>query len=260
MKRSTVYARAHRSILFVAAGMYLCLLFNALFLYSVGTTLLSIAECEENNRQTNKHPKEESCWYEDKWWETKFVSEVHVTDVLLAIFTGLLVVVGGWQGHQLRRTVGHMEESAEKQLRAYVMISDGTVTDLRVGNEPKARIIIKNSGQTPAYDLQQWSVMGSGPYPLNGSLPDRDHHVPLPALPLAPNGSLEIIRSLGKLITQHVYDGVVAGEAAIYIVGRISYRDAYGIDRVTNFRLLCSGPDGINDGRTSVTQEGNDAT
>lgn len=115
--------------------------------WSGGCTVLSIAQTENYNRQTADNAHRKSCWDEEKWWEAKFFTDIHVTDVLLAIFTGLLVGVGGWQGWQLRRTVGHMEDTAERQLRAYLSIKPGALDGIYPGGVPSIRFEAENRGK-----------------------------------------------------------------------------------------------------------------
>jgi hypothetical protein len=58
------------------------------------------------------------------------------------------------------RLVNGAERTAERQLRAYVMIRTVTVTNLIIGGDPDAAVTIKNSGQTPASDMTHWARMG----------------------------------------------------------------------------------------------------
>lgn len=225
--------------------------------------------------------KGEGQWYaRPDWWIVGLTG-------LLALMTGALwwVTWGMWDvtrkavsdGEQAVATaMSHVAESAkaasamgalaqtssdtaERQLRAYVMVSEAAVIDLTLGAEPKVHIKIKNSGQTPAYDIQQWIMIAGGRYPLAQKPPERDQQIPLAAFPLAPNGYLEIRHGLGRQLTRDLYNGMANGSAAIYIVGQISYKDVFGIRRVTNYRMICGGPTGI--GSVALTDiEGNDAT
>ena len=98
-----------------------------------------------------------------------------------AIFTFILIVVGIfqlglfiWQLRLIREsladtktaaeaanksadaaehTVSTMKDTAERQLRAYVSVDSAEIIDLVAGFTPAARLIVKNSGQTPAYNL-----------------------------------------------------------------------------------------------------------
>jgi hypothetical protein len=67
----------------------------------------------------------------DKWLHDKFICEIHVTDVLVAAFTGLLVLVtaglilvGFIQSGKMRKTIRTMENSEIRELRAYVFIKE----------------------------------------------------------------------------------------------------------------------------------------
>src|SRR5262249_17997455 len=69
--------------------------------------------------------------------------------------TAFLIAVGAWQGTLLRRTVVSAEDTAQKQLRAYVCIED-VFFDLKDRLRPQSgytndlRLRFKNYGQTPA--------------------------------------------------------------------------------------------------------------
>jgi len=46
-----------------------------------------------------------------------------------------------------------MKDTAERQLRAYVSVDSAEMIDLTAGFTPAALLRVKNSGQTPAYNL-----------------------------------------------------------------------------------------------------------
>jgi hypothetical protein len=52
-----------------------------------------------------------------------------------------------------KRLVRGSEKTAERQLRAYVLVSSARVHDFGIERPPKVEVVIKNSGQTPAFDL-----------------------------------------------------------------------------------------------------------
>jgi hypothetical protein len=110
----------------------------------------------------------------DKWLHEQFVCDVHITDVAIAIFTGLLVLVtipltlvGLCQSRIASRT-------AKRQLRAYVFISKAEISDVMSDQKLTTKLVIKNFGQTPAYKITAWLRVDIAPFPLRTALPPPD--------------------------------------------------------------------------------------
>jgi hypothetical protein len=94
-------------------------------------------------------------------------AEKSKSDWWLVWLTAALVGVGAaqcfvfsWQGWQLRRTVKTMDNTAIRQLRAYVLVSGGEIKFPKPG-APEAQIVLKNCGKTPARNVRVWIHMGS---------------------------------------------------------------------------------------------------
>lgn len=67
---------------------------------------------------------------------------------------------------------------------------------------------------------------------------------------------------LNPSLTAQQTAGLRAGTAAIYVYGEISYRDAFGKERLTKYRLMhhmTGGAIGVST-NLSFTHEGNEAT
>jgi hypothetical protein len=215
-------------------------------------------------------------------------------DRAIWIFSGLLVIVGGlqvWllaatlsamrrQGLSMRRQTTHirrsasaarksanaaaatvkiMQETAEKQLRAYVYVvaasrqSDGI-------REPTLRVQIKNAGQTPAYDCVRYAVEAVSPtFP---QLPENFETFPVKLekykSPIPPGESVEIVTTAVQPDPRQIGE-ISRSKAAIYLFGKIEYRDAFGNSRESTFRLVCVG-ENVTRGLFAVCDEGNTAT
>lgn len=153
-----------------------------------------------------------------------------------------------------------MADTAERQLRAYVLVGAAQVENIGVGLEPKTKVTIQNFGQTPAYELRQWSNMGFDLFPPTIDPPMEDRADPMATHPLGPGAKLYAFPILKRRMRQCEIDGLIKGEVALYIIGKITYKDAFGQERVTEYRLFCGGPIGIEDGKTAATEMGNTAT
>lgn len=224
---------------------------------------------------------------ERSFWERSQCDPVAAYTGLLALFTAVLIGVSGFQIYFLNRadvtsrrsaiaarraaiaagrTVKTMEDTAERQLRAYVLVTAVRIENIGGGNAPEAIVTIKNCGQTPAYELTQWSNMGLDLFPHSIDPPMRDRpDDKMGKHPLGPNSELFSRPTLGtkekpRRLQAFEIDGLAKGDIAIYVIGRIRYRDAFGKSRITDYRFFYGGPLGITDGAMAAYSEGNTTT
>jgi hypothetical protein len=70
------------------------------------------------------------------------------------------------QAEVARDTLKTMQDTAERQLRAYVFVESAQVINVVDGSgSPEAHVVIKNYGQTPAYELVNVSGFAMDQYP-----------------------------------------------------------------------------------------------
>jgi hypothetical protein len=167
----------------------------------------------------------------------KQVTEQHdshpTPDWLLIGVTGLLVIATAG-------LVYYARDAARRQLRAYVFIDKAYIKD--VGNPPvtAASISIKNSGQTPAYNVQhehfvRLDDIPPGPFPAFNQDGPKCH--------LSPGGMMyHLVKGNGTLgaVQRMAFN---KKELAFYVFGQIIYQDCFGIKRHTNYRLMQTGGD-----------------
>jgi hypothetical protein len=159
---------------------------------------------------------------------------IALSAVITAIFTGTL----WWSTRRLWKAG---EIHSERQLRAYVMIDAVNVENLTLGGCPEARLTIKNSGQTPAFNLTHWARMGFYTFPLTSPVPPRTTEL-LPPRPLAPGATVHVHTGISKELNPATLNALEIKSHAIYVVGEIRYEDAFGVPRETDFCLFCTGP------------------
>jgi hypothetical protein len=121
------------------------------------------------------------------------------------------------------------------------------------------RLIVKNTGQTPAYQCRHFMVEGvHNPFPAP---PEAFENAPTPQgdSPVGPGESVEFF--VTATVLQPAMEALIlSSRAAIYLFGEITYRDAFHPERrITKFRLFCAG-DLIRTGRFAPCSEGNEAT
>ncbi len=158
-------------------------------------------------------------------------------------------------------TLRTMQDTACRQLRAYVNV-DGVI---RV-NDPgevegrgfAVQVEVKNSGQTPAYDLFQWAKIDMREFPLADRLPIHCVDGGTRAI-LAAGAKTVAFPAYRHDLSQHEVDAILDNQAAVYVYGEVEYCDIFGVRRLTQFRFRCHGQ-GYATGVFRADAEGNEAT
>jgi hypothetical protein len=114
---------AENTILLLAISLYLTIASIGFFHVSTSCSLSAIARYE-NDPHSSNDPKNESCWNEQRWWESKFFTEINVADACLAVFTGVLVIVSWWQGVHLQNHVKFLREEFVSTHRPKIIVRD----------------------------------------------------------------------------------------------------------------------------------------
>lgn len=159
---------------------------------------------------------------------------------MLAWVTGILTVIGAVQGAlfvmQLLTT--------RAQLRAYVFLQSAGITDGRdKPGLPWSRVEIKNTGATPAYDVRHWSRIV---YCAVGTdttyVPPEDIRDLVPTS-TGPGGALSAESNLGRVLEQAEIDtlAIFPPTHMLCVYGKTTYRDIFGRNRETTYRLGWAG-------------------
>lgn len=180
-------------------------------------------------------------------------------------------------GRQARAAEGQIriaKDTEEKQLRAYVNLFEASAA-VDANNLLRAAVIIKNFGQTPAYNATHWACSGIRDFPTGGQIggePDDLRHYPEEEALTAP----VIINPGGIENYGHIFfcddpipedhtlaadekAGLVSGTKVVYIYGRTDYTDIFGDKRYTNYRVMTNYPFGMGQGQTRHSRKGNEA-
>jgi hypothetical protein len=174
-----------------------------------------------------------------------------------------------------------MRQSSMLQLRAIVCVERGIIGNvanpppgpgervqtvariMQPQSGPLAVITIKNTGQTPAYDVLHWGRISIQEYPLKSELPT------MPALNkqfrsvLGPSIVAEKTVRLPNALTEAQIKGLRDSTMAIYCHGEIHYRDAFKKVRLTRYRCMYCAITGIEIGTSTdltLCEDGNEAT
>lgn len=223
----------------------------------------------EQHRDGNQKSESWSAWIDSN------VVTAAATFVI-ALFTTTLFFATLGQYRQLRRSVNLAEETAERQLRAYITLKssqifgasiDGTISDpprpLAADCRPAAIMIFANTGQTPAYDVEMLGTIGLVNWPLN--IPD------LAAFPI-PKGRSKTIVGPGEtrekwdipapsfpILTEAHMIGLRQGKFAIVVFGEVRYKNIFKKQCFLRYRYFTGGPTGLRGMSLAAHDQGNEA-
>jgi hypothetical protein len=147
-------------------------------------------------------------------------------------------------------TVMVMILNGRRQLRAYVAPENVGILDGNMlsppqparANVPGIGMLIKNCGQTPAYRVISWAQIAviavnneALSLVLPASLEERFSNT------LSAGSTFNKALWFDRPLTPNEIIDIASGARAIYLYGRIEYRDAFKKRRYTNFRLQYVG-------------------
>jgi hypothetical protein len=155
-----------------------------------------------------------------------------------------------------RDAVTLADKTAERQLRAYVLIYDSQIC-LKENMLVVAGVGYKNSGQTPARDVVVWTKIEGRPYPLIGTLGSIKAENASRA-PIGAGGVANMEIPAGGSLTSEQLDGIQKGTKAIYVWGEITYRDIFDAEHRTKFARFYHGPLSSAPVQMFVSPEGNE--
>lgn len=157
-------------------------------------------------------------------------------------------IAGFAQFLALIATIWIMIRNGRRQLRAHVFpndisVVDGTLLDpqeMHKADIPAVSMLIKNSGQTPAYDVVSWWEIEVIPVSEEDSL-----SIPTLAKKHSTTVGTGCTFSKGRWfdrpLTADEKERIFGGTLGIYAHGRIEYRDVFTIRHFSNFRLVYTG-------------------
>ena len=152
------------------------------------------------------------------------------------IVTAIATATAAWY---TRKEWQSTVDNGHRQLRAYVFPDQANLVWQGTAKPTVAEIVIKNSGQTPAYRLSSATVVLVGDFPLQTDL--RVPAVPANRTVVPPAGNYGLSVTMEKPLTADQLQAIQKGRQAIYAFGEIAYEDAFGECRMTRYRFFYSG-------------------
>jgi hypothetical protein len=186
-----------------------------------------------------------------EWWTAALTAGL----LLIAIAQALLFL---WQLRLLKRTVedssraaraaessvAAMRETATTQLRAYLCVERAWIEFPQPGY-PKATVVIKNGGQTPARSVKHWIHQWCHEYPLRIELPTPPEDFVMTSDVMGPGGThtmpIEHPSGSGPIVKEQFLDELGTAGATVYVYGEVRYSDVFGVERSTKYRLMYGG-------------------
>lgn len=156
--------------------------------------------------------------------------------------------------------VTHAEESAERELRAYVFVDEKTIEDFGLGKQPRIAIRFKNFGQTPAYQCKvtyfKCQISAKEPdFPAAGKFPPLGSTIEN----LGPSDCRRIMMKIG-VIDKNAHTDIISNKKQIFAIGIIEYVDAFGKPRETRFKYAYGRNATVFGNHFSGCSSGNEAT
>ena len=186
---------------------------------------------------------------------------VALSTVAIAAFTIVLAFATAFLFVATRDLVHETEAHGQRSIRAYVSPVGAMVLDLDFNKptEPfSARLVFKNSGQTPAYKFQAKGGASFQRHPLVNEELIGAENISGPGI-VGPGVEYHLNVRV-KALTQQQWQALLEGTYAVYIHGSYNYRDAFKALRTGKFRLYYGGQAGVRvDRALTFDSEGNEA-
>jgi hypothetical protein len=163
--------------------------------------------------------------------------------------------------HAAEQSVAVAQETAQRQLRAYLNYDQATIIDF-TSDRPLLQVSLKNYGHTPAYDVRFRIGIGIVPIRTRESSSPPLHDEWQQFGVVAPQAPVIMHRTLTDPDIPHATRrAITAGVAGIFVAGEVEYTDAFTQKRMTRFLTLYGGWAEIRpDGHLATCEEGNEAT
>jgi len=160
-------------------------------------------------------------------------------------FTAWAALAASRAARAAERSVSIADDTAKRQLRAYVHIRDARVLNFG-NNEPiKISASVHNFGNTPAYSAEISTSFCTGSDPQSGDHfvsarePDKRNRATIP-----PGSSTIMTIEFPKTLDASEIDNLRNGKLAIWFFGEVRYRDAFDEVRLSRYRVKYGGDTG----------------
>jgi hypothetical protein len=163
------------------------------------------------------------------------------------------------QAETARATLATMQDTAQRQLRAYIRLNTNNTPSIT--GEFLVHSLIENSGQTPAYDVQSWTFVEvfANPLPEGHQFHAAPEVIPGTRFVVNPDSvhSTWSPRNGNVPLTDEDIAAITDEYLTLYYWGEVRYRDAFNASHWSRFRLSWTNRPIY--GGWRYCEEGNDA-
>jgi hypothetical protein len=177
----------------------------------------------------------------------------------LTAYTKWLVIVGIIQfvaliaqGLVFLFTLLEAKDTSKRELRAYIGIPECALK-LEPADVPEGQVHVKNFGQTPAYNVRQWTGIAIFPHPLTYDLPAPPENLRQSNSSIYPGAHHINVAPVKQPLSPQICSILGKPECTVYVWGRVIYEDVFGREWSTHYRFFWGGRDG---GRTKKDSRG----
>ncbi|MGY2047152.1 hypothetical protein [Methylobacterium sp. JK268] len=131
-------------------------------------------------------------------------------------------------------------DASARQLRAYVDVAAISFQRFAPGQDIVVRIELRNHGLTPARDLMPCFRLVVAPFPA-ADLPEVETAPEILPLTLAARETRALTQGLDLQTAPGVAERLLGAQLGLYLVGRVTYRDVFGVAHRTAVSLVATG-------------------
>jgi hypothetical protein len=161
--------------------------------------------------------------------------------------TAIATAMAAWY---TRRQWESAVDNGHRQLQAYVFPEQANLVWQGSAKPTAAEIVLKNSGQMPAYRLSTGTAILVSDHPLQSDL-----H--FPAMPdnhtVIPPGSTALSAAIAQPFTGDQLKAIQKETQAIYVFGDVAYVDGFGECRMTRYQFYYTGAGAENASKVGLT-------
>jgi len=141
-----------------------------------------------------------------------------------------------------RQTIKTVQENAQRELRAYVSVRPVAIKGLVAGEYPVVLYEMTNTGSTPAYKLKSAASIALMKYPATSLTVTMDPASQPHQVTVFPGQSHQAETNRKHTINQdQIYSMLRGDEYRLYVIGLVTYEDAFGKKRETEFCCIVGG-------------------
>lgn len=210
---------------------------------SASPTIINVTAGKQTGEESNcSHPKN---WTEWGSFSVCRSFEWFDSEKTIAIFTVILGIATGFLWWATRALVRGAEDTARRQLRAYISINPVEINSTADSEERFTQVtcFLKNHGQTPAREMHYIFDFDVLPNPLVSGFVFPPPTIPIHAnSTLFPQADMRVWFNFNRLLTTEEFNLVEQDRLRLHIWGSVFYKTAFAQQCQTDFRASVGGP------------------